>query len=306
MVRRGLRIFPLYYAVLLLILIDAWSLHTWGIGVHDAALANIDRIWMNFLYVSNFSMAVQGSNHVPMNIAWSLAIEEQFYLLYPAVVLWCAPNQLKRILIGAVLLAPILRGVVWLYGPQPTEGPYALPFCRMDALAIGALAQIAVRNPTSYWMRFVARYSTLMCLCAIFGMLVWTRDQVLFVVLGYSFNVLAAAALLSRALTADANSRLRTILVNPALVYVGKLAYGLYLLHLMGRSIFDALVIRGSASRLLSNGAISGFRLVAITAIALAMASLSYYFFEMPILRLKDRWAPSKQRYEEPIAAGGI
>jgi peptidoglycan/LPS O-acetylase OafA/YrhL len=75
-VRRVSRIIPLYYAVLTIIVVPYRRLQRCSIGVGDRALAQIDRILINFLYLSNCAMAIYGSNYVPMNIAWSLAIEE--------------------------------------------------------------------------------------------------------------------------------------------------------------------------------------------------------------------------------------
>jgi len=303
-IRRGLRIFPLYYAVLLLMLIDAWLLARWGIGVRDPALQMIDRIWMNFLYVSNFSMAIEGSNHVPMNIAWSLAIEEQFYLIFPAIVLWCGRRGLTKALLAAVLLAPVLRGCVWAFGPQPAEGPYALPFCRMDALAMGALAQIAVRHWTAPSRRTVTQVTLLVCALAALTLLFWTRIDLPFIIVGYSLIAIAATALLISALLSSPNSVLRKVCGNSVLVYIGKLAYGLYLLHLMGRAVFDRFFMHLLPPGALQSVSFTALRSIGITAIAVLMATASYKFFEMPILRLKDRFAPSRQRYKEPVAIG--
>ena len=153
LIRRGLRIFPLYYAVLLLLLGAGLALGRAGVtgGAAGELVRGLGNMWVNFLYVTNFAIASWGEDRVPLDTAWSLAIEEQFYLLYPALVLALSVRGLRRALVAMVIAAPILRVLVFRHGPQPVLGPYVLPFCRMDALAVGALVRLALdsRGPSA-------------------------------------------------------------------------------------------------------------------------------------------------------------
>src|SRR5689334_21608385 len=126
-------------------------------------------MWVNFLYLTNFAIAKWGEDRVPLDTAWSLAIEEQFYLIYPAIVLALSGRALARALVAMVIAAPILRVLVFYEGPQPVLGPYVLPFCRMDTLAIGALVRLAYGAPARPHLVLAAlrRWAPALCAAAI-------------------------------------------------------------------------------------------------------------------------------------------
>jgi peptidoglycan/LPS O-acetylase OafA/YrhL len=129
-VRRALRIFPLYYLVLVLLL---WVLPR-------PATTAAER-WSYLLYYQNFRFAFGGdvTSDVARDITWSLAVEEQFYLVWPAIVWWLSTRRLVAMCIGAIVLAMVFR-FVGLEAGIPR--PYFLTFCRIDALAAGALLAI--------------------------------------------------------------------------------------------------------------------------------------------------------------------
>jgi len=133
--RRDLRIFPLYYAVLALLLFVLQRPRT-----TPAETAGY------LLYVQNFQFAFGGesTSDVARDITWSLAIEEQFYLVWPTVVWLASPRWLPRLCIAAIAFAIASRfGGLALGIPKP----YFLTFCRLDALAAGALLAIVPLPP---------------------------------------------------------------------------------------------------------------------------------------------------------------
>jgi peptidoglycan/LPS O-acetylase OafA/YrhL len=133
--RRALRIFPLYYLVLALLL---WVLPRPPVtGAETAAY---------LLYYQNFHFAFGGDRHPDLarDITWSLAIEEQFYLVWPAVVAWLTPRWLPRVCVLAIVGAIVLRFVGLELG---IPKPYFLTFCRVDALAAGALLALLPLPP---------------------------------------------------------------------------------------------------------------------------------------------------------------
>jgi len=138
--RRVLRIFPLYYTFLLLYFHGAVPLaHALGKWPE----VNADAEGWFWLYLQNWK-AVMGDE--PMNIThfWSLAVEEQFYLVWPTVVYFVGQRRLQWICLGMIVGALALR-CFWHAGPSG-EVLYMATVTRMDSLAVGALAAILVRN----------------------------------------------------------------------------------------------------------------------------------------------------------------
>ena len=149
--RRSLRIFPLYYAVVAfsLVLLPAVASH-----LPAAAQAKLDRFgtigsdaWMYWAYLSNFAIAgAEKFRHGILDISWSLAIEEQFYLVWPAVVYLLSRQRLLYACVGMIFFAIGFRcWLVWS-GAHPIAVHLLTP-CRIDALAVGAFIAASVRTP---------------------------------------------------------------------------------------------------------------------------------------------------------------
>src|SRR5262249_58554694 len=101
-------------------------------------------------YLGNIPQAIdnQAPAFEPLRPLWSLQIEEQYYLLFPAVVALCSRRQLRAALIGCVLGALALRvGLTLVFGESSRLACYLLMPCRMNSLAIGGLLAIGVRVP---------------------------------------------------------------------------------------------------------------------------------------------------------------
>lgn len=300
LIRRGLRIFPLYYAVLVLLVAAVLVLARAGAtsGAAGELVRGLDNIWVNFLYLTNFAVATWGEDRVPLDTAWSLAIEEQFYLVYPAIVLLCSRRGLVRALIGMVLAAPVLRVLVFELGPQPVLGPYVLPFCRMDALAIGGLARLAYGGggPEPALLVALRRHALVLGIAAVAVLLAWSRKDIRFVAIGYTLSAVASAALLVRLLASPEDSPLRRVMESRVLVHIGKISYAVYLFHLIARTVVARGLERVFSRPELGGTAYCAAQLLGMSLLSIAAATASYYLFERPILRLKDRWAPNRGR----------
>src|SRR5579859_5429454 len=142
-VRRTLRIFPLYYAVLALLFIVLPALP----GPYPSGLAESERhqAWL-WLYASNVYLAIHRTWSLPyVGHFWSLAVEEQFYLVWPIVVLCFARRSLLGICIVVTILALALRSLLALAGAGAMAQLVLTP-CRFDALCIGAFLALAIRS----------------------------------------------------------------------------------------------------------------------------------------------------------------
>jgi peptidoglycan/LPS O-acetylase OafA/YrhL len=287
--RRTLRIFPLYYAVLTMLVLAVLGSRALGWRSHDTGFERIDRIWVNCVYLSNFAMAFKGSDWVPFDITWSLAVEEQFYLVYPLIVAGLVVRRLPYFLAAAVLLAPVARGLsVTLTGNALAA--YALPFCRMDQLAFGGLACLVLRGGRATILAWIRTAAPVLCAAALAFLFLWTRWDRPFIWAGYSLTGAASAAVLVTVL-GGRWTWLASLLRFGPLVWMGKVSYGLYLLHLFARAIVNQGLLKDSLSR--TSLAAEGLRLVVLFAVALVMAGVSWLILERPVLKLRDRlpWA---------------
>ena len=146
--RRVLRIFPLYYLAILLCLfsilvIDRAPGRVFGGGYDSLA-------WF-ITFLPNVAAALKSdwpsqTNWVGLAHLWSVAVEEQFYIVWPLVVLLLPRRGLAALCVVLIVAGYYLR--VWTdaqFGEQWSEASYALPYCRMDGLAAGALLAVAQR-----------------------------------------------------------------------------------------------------------------------------------------------------------------
>jgi peptidoglycan/LPS O-acetylase OafA/YrhL len=145
--RRVHRILPVYYSwILVFVLVASWGLwagRTIGIGVTREDLAQVP---VHLAFLQNFLNGLPAFAWIWLSVTWSLAVEEQFYLLAPPLIRWLSLRNLAVALWCTICLAPVLRVVVFRFLPSE---PYAATFwmpCRADALAMGVLLALNWRN----------------------------------------------------------------------------------------------------------------------------------------------------------------
>src|SRR5690606_8311371 len=143
--RRALRILPLYWTALVFFLVLMPRLP--GLDRIDAWYPGAAREgWWFWLFLSNVQLALEGARqHRFLDIAWSLAIEEHFYLAWPWSARWTSARPLLRVCAGAAGPALALR-VALVWAGAPALAPYVLTPCRLAALATGAALAVAARR----------------------------------------------------------------------------------------------------------------------------------------------------------------
>ena len=275
--RRCLRIWPLYYSVLVFMFVVVPLLRP--AEGHDI-FVRASPWWAYPLFLQNFLVPVPTNAAGPLAVSWSLAVEEQFYLVWPLIVKWCSRTQLRRIALTVVCLSPVLRLVLSSRGVNL----YSNTFCRLDGLMAGALLAIAVRSDDFVPAAFVKTAWIVFSVAAPLALFLDTVDARWIV---FSFSAAASAAFVYLSLYSQ-QRWLNAAMTNRFIVYTGTISYGLYLLHKIPFDVAKALHLDRHAWALLP---------ILIVA-CYAMAALSWNLLEQPFLRLKRFFEPNASRRE--------
>ena len=275
--RRALRILPLAYLYLVVLLVNT------SLGNPFGVLEEFGSWPLYFFYFGNVHIAFNGFQPLVLMLLWSLAVEEQFYLFWPLAVRYLNAQPLLRLCIVIVMVAPLLRGFV-----QEYPAVYVLTFCRIDTLAAGAILAVLYRDETLraktlLWCWQLCPLAVLVVALAIvipFGPS-FTRPWY-FAVLGYSWLAAAFAIIVGGVL--ESRGWIQRLLTNRGLLYVGKISYGLYIWHcIVGGTVKQ--VCLGYPAAMSFNGQ------VALWLICLfVMATGSWFLFQKPLLDLKRRF----------------
>ena len=141
-IRRCLRVFPLYYSTLILFLV----ILPWIFPSNSSLQYVTSQPWWYWTYLSNVQIARVGFH--PLGVLdhfWSLAVEEQFYLVWPIVVALCTRDRLRQMCVGLIAGGLIVRIGFRLWGYE--DASYVLTASRMDALAAGSVLAVVARRP---------------------------------------------------------------------------------------------------------------------------------------------------------------
>lgn len=301
-VRRVLRIMPLYYVVLAA---TWWLLPALVPAQAPAYRAIAGGPWL-WTFTINAYAALDVRPAIPGVIVtlWSLAIEEQFYLLWPVVVLALSPRTVRRLAAALLALSVVARAVALLAGVDP-HATYVLPLTRFDSLAVGAWLALACRDG-AVWPRVAARVAPLAAASSVrlafVALLGWGALLALgaspftpaMQLVGLPAIAAGGGLLLAASIEAPVGTPLARWMRARPLRMLGKYSYAIYLLHpIVGAAIYEAGFRPDATGRhgVAEFGGELAFVVVA-GAVTLALAWLSWRVLENPCLRLKDRLAP--------------
>lgn len=285
--RRSLRIFPLYFGFLVIYAVSSHFLSgkapAWG------------EHWYFWAFVQNlpyaFNWTVDGPTHY-----WSLAVEEQFYLVWPFLVAVLSRKWLIRVSMLLVALPLILRLILIPKGVDV----YFLTVTRTDGLALGALLAVfepqILGNKEVLLRRFKLGLMITLPLIVIGFALFGGHMQYWFRTVKFSLIAVCGASVVGILLTGDRTNLAHRIFSSRFMVFTGKISFGLYVFQTLSFEIFERIVPTFD----------SLIRLPVAFAMVYLVAWLSFRYFESPILRLKRHFdydkKGKKQTSEESTA----
>jgi peptidoglycan/LPS O-acetylase OafA/YrhL len=277
--RRAIRLLPLYYAALLFQAALVFGFHHHSV---ENQILFKEKLPSYLLYFSNWlPTATQG----PFFCAWSLAVEEQFYLVF-GLLLFLGN---RRVVIGAIVGALLLKALVYNFIGNVDVGStlWRVVFSYQEPIFFGVLIAYALNERR--WYEFFVKWLAPNWVPA--GLAI----AVLFMLGAHHTETQSAwdaqlLYLLMALLMVSLVIRARTPVVDSApLVHVGRISYGIYLLHMF---------VLGTIKPFLAFSPV--VCLLATSAVVIVLASLVYRYFEQPIiLHFKKRMTPGG-RQEKP------
>jgi peptidoglycan/LPS O-acetylase OafA/YrhL len=291
--RRALRIWPLYYVVLFLAFVAMPMLAP---STKAAASA-----WPAFaFYVQNIALVYRDTYPFGLGATWSLAVEEQFYLTWPLLIFLLKKRVLAFVSGSLILLSLSLRIAGHFYG-APSNFVHQFTLSRLDAIALGTLAALWLRSANCTLGRWRARAYQFLVFGAVGVLLARLLMHRNSSIVAYTFLAMSFAGLLGISLVSDPRSSvLGRTLAARWLRYVGKISYGIYLLHY---PLFLLLAHFIDSQNLLASYPVARNSLGFACQILLAIlaGAISWRFLEKPILQLKELF-PSGSKMHWPAA----
>lgn len=295
--RRSLRIIPLYYLFLLV----CWTLP----GLADGVLHPSYPLFGYLTFICNGWMGVHGWDQAWPALAWSLAVEEQFYLFFPLIVRFCPPGLLLKTTLAAIVIAPLLRVGLLHLAPSWWLGTHVFGPSRMDSLAFGVLISLACRRADlRAWLDRHPRFPLLvaLALCPVLANLTLKRVTVgSFAMSAYGYSALGLFyASLLLAVIRQPTRWLARLCESRMLVFIGGVSYFVYLFQgIVAWAVFRLFGRPGLSLKDPVDAA-----LIALTLLALGgLGFLSGKLFESPLLAWGRRHQYAIARASDPLHA---
>jgi peptidoglycan/LPS O-acetylase OafA/YrhL len=303
-IRRALRILPLYYGTLFVLFVISPPLGRWGLP-HLESSSTAHQVWFWF-YVANW-LSLRGQLlGTIISHFWSLAVEEQFYLVWPCVVFLTSRRALAKLCLALPLASAVIRIVLFLKGVDGGSIPY-LTVAQFDGLALGALAALIVREEN--WLRRISPYVKPIAYAALAVLVILGLAEGGLAFNGWSFilgnlplGILFADLLIMIVLKMGSNSRWLKPLNAGWIRSCGDYSYAMYVFHwplvwFYSRRVAPLTKYLSflSSPALIALGLL---QLLTLCLVTYGVGKLSWWGFEGPIHNLrkyfKIRWPKPK------------
>jgi peptidoglycan/LPS O-acetylase OafA/YrhL len=289
--RRIFRIFPVFYLALILCL---FVIPPASQGKIDASYYQVNQVWL-WTFLQNWLFIFKAPHGTPILLhTWSLAVEEQFYLLWPITILLIRrPRWLLLFMLSLLIFTGVARYYVWSKEIEDLAYGSLYTFTRIDGLCIGSMIAIMLRVNRD-WLR---RYSTwiVLLMAAINFSFYFINNSNGFSLpylafVGYTTFAVLFGLLVYEAV-AGRSMLIQRIFTNKILGFFGKISYALYVFHwpvyllcfdFLSRYFNSAWQLEQRRSHLLSA--------VSVSLLAVALSYASYIFMEKPLASLKKRY----------------
>ncbi|TQV88915.1 acyltransferase family protein [Aliikangiella coralliicola] len=292
--RRALRIFPLYFSYLALISIVAYvAINIFDYDLNDRLGRTLEQLVYAATYTYNFfTISSAYEQTQTLTHFWSLAVEEQFYLIWPLLLMVVPKEKVKTVLLAIIALGPVIRGIAAVVAVQWPDifnkydmTAYTFTFSNFDAFAIGGLFAVYIQQIEWRWIIALAVVTFMIGIGSEYlmgegikvtalGFKPFMSDSYKYI-WGFSLFSILFACLLVKIKNREV---LPQILEHKVLVYLGSISYGLYVYHfpIMYFLKHELQSIPGMVN------------LGLIFFISILVASLSYELLEKRFLAKKD------------------
>jgi len=256
------------------------------------ALFGIEEVRTNFLWLATF----QANNYIayigywPDAIShfWSLAVQEQFYMIWPVIVLTLPRRWFLPAMAGFIVFGLVFR-IYCIATAAPTLTRWVTIFGCFDSFAVGALIAYLRQSRLLDRMRFLSRTTLFAMPLAAFGCFFLGRalmtlpETNIFLSLTESVDAVFLAWLLAISLGGIQGRYGRFLSWSP-IVYVGRISYGIYVYHVFVIIVVSPLLIPYG----FSVDHFAAARILILLAVTLGLSSLSWHFMEKPFLAWKE------------------
>ncbi|HRP08622.1 MAG TPA: acyltransferase [Gemmatimonadales bacterium] len=290
-IRRSLRIWPLYFLVVALAF-SQLGIESYLSAADGMAVEQLQKYLLPFLlFAGNISVAVLGFPESSLlGNLWTISVEEQFYLILPLALVWISARRRGVLWLAASFAATAAATRYYLTANgASTAASHFLAPARLDAFAAGIVVAVLLGNRDSI-RRFSGRHAAVAIVAVIsFAALIaaWSGADMetpgWHIVSMYTVGAVGCGGLLATVLLV---APIRKVLGLPALRYLGRISYGLYVYHWIGIKIGLVVVARLG----MTDGiALAAGSVISFTATA-AIAAASYHYFERRFLVIKSRF----------------